>query len=120
MLLSASGEVKLSDFGLGALPAADLGPDGLLRTTCGTPNYVAPEVLARRGYAGGPADIWSLGEQWRHLESIANLRCLVFLRALTRRWRYGSGEAHLGQTSVEDSGLCYWYSRVTLRMTAYA
>ena len=61
VLLSASGEVKLSDFGLGALPAAELGPDGLLRTTCGTPNYVAPEVLARKGYAGSPADIWSLG-----------------------------------------------------------
>ena len=59
-MLSASGEVKLSDFGLGALPESSLA-DGLLRTTCGTPNYVAPEVLARKGYAGGPADIWSLG-----------------------------------------------------------
>ena len=61
VLLSATGEVKLSDFGLGALPAAGLRDDGLLRTTCGTPNYVSPEVLARKGYAGGPADIWSLG-----------------------------------------------------------
>ena len=54
-------QVKLSDFGLGALPVANLREDGLLRTTCGTPNYVAPEVLARKGYAGAPADIWSLG-----------------------------------------------------------
>ena len=61
VLLSATGEVKLSDFGLGALPESSLA-DGMLRTTCGTPNYVAPEVLARKGYAGGPADIWSLGE----------------------------------------------------------
>ncbi len=60
MLLSSNGEVKLSDFGLGALPESTL-EDGMLRTTCGTPNYVAPEVLARKGYAGGPADIWSLG-----------------------------------------------------------
>ena len=60
MLLSIDGEVKLSDFGLGALPESTL-EDGMLRTTCGTPNYVAPEVLARKGYAGGPADIWSLG-----------------------------------------------------------
>lgn len=60
MLLSSDGEVKLSDFGLGALPETTLA-DGMLRTTCGTPNYVAPEVLARKGYAGGPADIWSLG-----------------------------------------------------------
>jgi serine/threonine protein kinase len=54
------GGVKLSDFGLGALPNPG-GGDQLLRTTCGTPNYVAPEVLAKRGYHGGPADIWSLG-----------------------------------------------------------
>lgn len=60
VLLSSDGEVKLSDFGLGALPESTLA-DGMLRTTCGTPNYVAPEVLARNGYAGGPADIWSLG-----------------------------------------------------------
>ncbi len=60
VLLSSDGEVKLSDFGLGALPETTLA-DGMLRTTCGTPNYVAPEVLARKGYAGGPADIWSLG-----------------------------------------------------------
>lgn len=60
VLLSIGGEVKLSDFGLGALPESTL-EDGMLRTTCGTPNYVAPEVLARKGYAGGPADIWSLG-----------------------------------------------------------
>ena len=61
VLLSSDGEVKLSDFGLGALPESGL-EDGMLRTTCGTPNYVAPEVLARKGYAGGPADIWSLGD----------------------------------------------------------
>ena len=65
MLLSADGEVKLSDFGLGALPESTLA-DGMLRTTCGTPNYVAPEVLSRKGYAGGPADIWSLGTSLPH------------------------------------------------------
>ncbi len=61
VLLSSDGQVKLSDFGLGALPDS-VREDGLLRTTCGTPNYVAPEVLAKRGYQGGPADVWSLGE----------------------------------------------------------
>ena len=38
-------EVKISDFGLSALyGSAHSAP--LLHTTCGTPNYVAPEVIA--------------------------------------------------------------------------
>ncbi|CAN0900211.1 CBL-interacting serine/threonine-protein kinase 24 [Linum grandiflorum] len=58
LLLDAAGNLKVSDFGLSALPQEGV---GLLHTTCGTPNYVAPEVLRHQGYDGAAADIWSCG-----------------------------------------------------------
>ncbi|KAG6472497.1 hypothetical protein ZIOFF_069961 [Zingiber officinale] len=60
LLLDDHGDLKISDFGLSALPE-QLRHDGLLHTQCGTPAYVAPEVLRRRGYDGAKADLWSCG-----------------------------------------------------------
>ncbi|KAI4308267.1 hypothetical protein L6164_031359 [Bauhinia variegata] len=60
LLLDAYGHLKVSDFGLSAL-SQQVRDDGLLHTTCGTPNYVAPEVLNDRGYDGATADLWSCG-----------------------------------------------------------
>ncbi|XP_062096674.1 CBL-interacting serine/threonine-protein kinase 23 isoform X1 [Humulus lupulus] len=60
LLLDASGSLKVSDFGLSALPQ-QVREDGLLHTTCGTPNYVAPEVINNKGYDGAKADLWSCG-----------------------------------------------------------
>ncbi|XP_075485872.1 CBL-interacting protein kinase 2-like [Primulina tabacum] len=60
LLLDENGNLKVSDFGLSAL-AESKRQDGLLHTTCGTPAYVAPEVINRRGYDGSKADIWSCG-----------------------------------------------------------
>lgn len=60
LLVDENGNLKISDFGLSAL-AESRRQDGLLHTSCGTPAYVAPEVICRKGYEGSKADIWSCG-----------------------------------------------------------
>ncbi|KAK9161855.1 hypothetical protein Syun_008196 [Stephania yunnanensis] len=60
ILIDARGNVKISDFGLTALPQ-HFRDDGLLHTTCGSPNYVAPEVMLNGGYDGAASDVWSCG-----------------------------------------------------------
>lgn len=59
ILLDHDGNLKVSDFGLSALP--ELLRDGLLHTSCGTPAFTAPEVVRRKGYDGAKADAWSCG-----------------------------------------------------------
>ncbi|KAL1565773.1 CBL-interacting serine threonine-protein kinase [Salvia divinorum] len=60
ILLDEDGAIKVSDFGLSAVVECR-GKDGLLHTTCGTPAYVAPEIVGRSGYDGEGADVWSCG-----------------------------------------------------------
>ncbi|XP_048132678.1 CBL-interacting serine/threonine-protein kinase 9 isoform X1 [Rhodamnia argentea] len=60
LLLDTYGVLKVSDFGLSTF-SKKVREDGLLHTACGTPNYVAPEVLTNNGYDGTSSDIWSCG-----------------------------------------------------------
>ncbi|XP_058092323.1 CBL-interacting protein kinase 5-like [Magnolia sinica] len=60
LLLDMNGSLKVTDFGLSALAKTER-RDGLLHTICGTPAYVAPEVINDNGYDGAKADIWSCG-----------------------------------------------------------
>ncbi|XP_041116162.1 serine/threonine-protein kinase DCLK2-like isoform X2 [Polyodon spathula] len=46
--------LKLGDFGLATVV------EGPLRTVCGTPTYVAPEIIAETGY-GLKVDVWAAG-----------------------------------------------------------
>ncbi|KAK8682575.1 hypothetical protein V6N13_054959 [Hibiscus sabdariffa] len=62
LLLDETWNLKVTDFGLGAVSEqARARQDGLLHTLCGTPAYVAPEILARKGYDGAKVDIWACG-----------------------------------------------------------
>lgn len=60
LLLDENDVLKVADFGLSAFSECKK-QDGLLHTTCGTPAYVAPEVISRNGYDGAKSDIWSCG-----------------------------------------------------------
>lgn len=54
---SPDAPLKVADFGL----ARVVSNKDLMRTACGTPGYVAPEVLRNQGYEGGAIDMWSTG-----------------------------------------------------------
>ncbi|XP_021719818.1 CBL-interacting serine/threonine-protein kinase 12-like [Chenopodium quinoa] len=60
LLVDENGDLKVSDFGLSAV-SDQIQQDGLFHTFCGTPAYVAPELLARKGYDAAKVDIWSCG-----------------------------------------------------------
>lgn len=58
LLLDSEGNLKIADFGLSIMANSTT---DLLKTRCGTPNYVAPEIFCANGYVGPPADLWSAG-----------------------------------------------------------
>ena len=62
ILLASDGEetlIKVTDFGLSKF----VGENSLMQTLCGTPSYLAPEVLESAGTAGysRAVDLWSTG-----------------------------------------------------------
>ena len=57
MLLDKQGYIKLTDFGLSKLIRAE---DELTMSICGTPEYLAPEIINFKGH-GLAVDWWCLG-----------------------------------------------------------
>ena len=61
ILIDLNNTIKICDFGIGRILSS---PDELLHDQCGTPIYMAPEILScskEKGYKGFPVDIWSAG-----------------------------------------------------------
>lgn len=57
ILLAKGTNVKICDFGVSRF----VKPGQMIKEQCGTPAYIAPEILLDKGYEGCYADIWSLG-----------------------------------------------------------
>ena len=57
VLLDADLNVKIADFGL----SNEIKDGDFLKTSCGSPNYAAPEVIRGGLYTGPEIDVWSCG-----------------------------------------------------------
>jgi serine/threonine protein kinase len=66
LFLDHNMDIKVGDFGLAAMILSEKDEnDQRRRTLCGTPNYIAPEVIDKsKGGHTQKVDIWSLGVIW--------------------------------------------------------
>jgi len=62
IMLNRDGHIKLTDFGMCHIPDPEgEGSEDPTFTFCGTPEYMAPEIMNRSGRHGKEADWWSFG-----------------------------------------------------------
>lgn len=57
VMLDAGGNVKIIDFGFSTC----IPNDKKIKLFCGTPSYMAPEIVAKQEFCGPPTDIWASG-----------------------------------------------------------
>ncbi|KAF4610581.1 hypothetical protein D9613_006854 [Agrocybe pediades] len=59
ILIDQDKNIKVADFGMATWQDEARGK--LLRTSCGSPHYAAPEIISGNPYNGSTSDIWSCG-----------------------------------------------------------
>ncbi len=57
LLLDSKQNIKIADFGMAAMEIQN----HMLETSCGSPHYASPEIVAGKAYHGAASDIWSCG-----------------------------------------------------------
>ena len=90
IFLSASGQVKVGDFGISRFLSAS---EALAHTQCGTPLYMSPEMARGQSYSRA-ADAWAVG-------------CIMYeMMTLTAPWigQLGARAAEGGASPEETDG----------------
>ena len=61
MIKDDMSSIKIIDFGFAAFTKTNQGVHQRLKLFCGTPSYMAPELVKKAEYDGSKVDMWALG-----------------------------------------------------------
>jgi carbon catabolite-derepressing protein kinase len=96
VLLDDDLNVKIADFGL----SNEIKDGDFLKTSCGSPNYAAPEVIRGGLYTGPEIDVWSAG--------------VILYVMLCGRLPFEDDDVQALFTKISREHLCYLSSSVEL------
>ncbi len=99
VLLDDDLNVKIADFGL----SNEIKDGDFLKTSCGSPNYAAPEVIRGGLYTGPEIDVWSAG--------------VILYVMLSGRLPFEDDDVQALFTKISREHLCYLCSLVKSLMT---
>ena len=107
VLIDKNGYLKLTDFGFAKVC------EGRSYTLCGTPEYLAPEILLNKGH-GKPVDWWTFGVLlYEFLAGIDPFNdedpMLVYQKILKGKVRFPSGGIQIRSSTSRRTGL--WHGQ---------
>jgi carbon catabolite-derepressing protein kinase len=99
VLLDDDLNVKIADFGL----SNEIKDGDFLKTSCGSPNYAAPEVIRGGLYTGPEIDVWSAG--------------VILYVMLCGRLPFEDDDVQALFTKISRQHLCYLFPSVIMLTT---